>query len=137
VTNGKDALDILSRKDFDAVLMDVQMPDVDGLEATRKIRDPSSNVRWHEIPIIALTARAMEEDKEKCIETGMNSYVSKPLNKEKLFKVLDGVIPRAITSEIKDSGVTSRFSHSGEEKILPVRKKRPQAQWETYRAGKT
>jgi len=74
VTNGKDALDILSGRDFDAVLMDVQMPGMDGLEATRRIRDPSSGVRRHDIPIIAFTARALKEDEEKCIEAGMNYY---------------------------------------------------------------
>lgn len=115
-TSGKDALDILSRKDFDAVLMDVQMPGMDGLEATRSIRDPFSDVRWHEIPIIALTARALKEDKEKCIEAGMNDYISKPLKKEKLFKVLDGIRPRGITQEIAASG--ERSSYSGEKKVF-------------------
>ncbi|WP_269852110.1 response regulator [Methanosarcina horonobensis] len=93
VTNGRDALDILSRRDFDAVLMDVQMPVMDGLETTRRIRDPSSDARWHEIPIIALTARALKEDREKCIEAGMNDYISKPLKKEKLFTVLEASGP--------------------------------------------
>ncbi|AKB18132.1 PAS domain-containing protein [Methanosarcina sp. WWM596] len=91
VTNGRDALDALSRRNFDAVLMDVQMPGMDGLEATRKIRDPSSRVRLHNIPIIAFTARALKEDEEKCIEAGMNYYVSKPLNREKLFDILEDI----------------------------------------------
>lgn len=123
VTNGKDVLDILSIQDFDAVLMDVQMPGIDGLEATRKIRDPSSYVRWHEIPIIALTARALKEDYDKCIEAGMNYYVSKPLNKEKLFKVLDGIRQREITLEITASERRSEFSHSGEKTISSCEEK--------------
>lgn len=123
VTNGKDVLDILSRKDFDAVLMDVQMPGMDGLEATRRIRDPSSDVRWHEIPIIALTARALKEDKEKCIEAGMNDYISKPLKKEKLFKVLDGIMPRGISQETIASGERSRSSCSGEKKVFTCEEK--------------
>lgn len=123
VTNGKDVLDILSIRDFDAVLMDVQMPDIDGLEATRKIRDPSSNVRWHEIPIIALTAGVLIEDYDKCIEAGMNYYISKPLKKEKLFKVLDSIRPREITLETTASGGRSEFSHSGEKKISACEEK--------------
>lgn len=104
VTNGKDALDALSRRDFDAVLMDVQMPGMDGMEATRRIRDPSSGVRLHDIPIIAFTARALKEDEEKCIEAGMNYYVSKPLKKEKLLNILEDIrsgknTPERITQE--------------------------------------
>jgi len=91
VNNGQEVLNILSRKDFDVVIMDVQMPGMDGLEATRKIRDPSSSVRWHEIPVIALTARAMEKDKESCLEAGMSDYIPKPLKKEKLFRSLEYV----------------------------------------------
>lgn len=121
VTNGKAALDILSVRDFDAVLMDVQMPCMDGLEATRRIRDPSSSVRWHEIPIIALTARALKEDKEKCIEAGMNDYISKPLKKEKLFTTLDGVrsgkiTQERVTQERVSSGKEYEFSYSGRTK---------------------
>lgn len=123
VTNGKDVIDILSIRDFDAVLMDVQMPGIDGLEATRKIRDPSSNVRWHEIPIIALTAGVLIEDYDKCIEAGMNYYISKPLKKEKLFKVLDSIRPREITLETTASGGRSEFSHSGEKKISACEEK--------------
>lgn len=123
VTNGRDALDILSRRDFDAVLMDVQMPGMDGLEAARRIRDPSSDVRWHEIPIIALTARALKEDEENCIEAGMNDYISKPLKKEKLFKVLDAIRPGRITPEGAASGKRSRSSHSGENKISACEEK--------------
>ncbi|AAM05416.1 TPA: PAS domain-containing protein [Methanosarcina acetivorans] len=91
VTSGKDALDALSRRDFDAVLMDIQMPGMDGLEATRRIRDPSSGVRRHNIPIIAFTARALKEDREKCFEAGMNYYISKPLKKEKLLNILEDI----------------------------------------------
>lgn len=107
VTNGKDALDALSRRDFDAVLMDVQMPGMDGMEATRRIRDPSSGVRMHEIPIIAFTARALKEDEEKCIEAGMNYYVSKPLKKEKLLNILEDIRSGKNTPErITQEGIT-------------------------------
>jgi PAS domain S-box-containing protein len=122
VTNGKDALDVLSRRDFDAVLMDIQMPVMDGLEATRRIRDPSSCVRRHDIPIIALTARALKEDREKCIEAGMNDYISKPLKKEKLFNVLEDIRSRKTTQEriIQERAASYeeyKPSYSGEKKV--------------------
>ena len=96
--NGEEAVDILSREDFDLVLMDVQMPVMDGIEATARIRDPSSSVREHSIPIIAMTAHAMQGDKENCFEAGMDGYVSKPLNFEEMF----GEIMRVIMEKRTD-----------------------------------
>ncbi|MDM8549169.1 response regulator [Desulfobacterales bacterium HSG2] len=87
--NGKEALELLEKEDFDLVLMDVQMPEMDGLEATKIIRDPGSAVRNHDIPIIAMTARAMEGDRELCLNAGMNHYVSKPVNFQKLFDAIN------------------------------------------------
>ncbi|MFZ2500210.1 MAG: PAS domain-containing protein [Methanosarcina sp.] len=112
VNNGEEVLDILSRKDFDVVIMDVQMPGMDGLEATRRIRDPASGVRWHEIPVIALTARAMKEDEEKCLEAGTNYYIPKPLRKEKLFRTLEDVNSKKIfwKSGSLDSGRESSYT---------------------------
>ena len=83
VANGKAALDVLSREPFDIILMDVQMPEMDGLEATRLIRkkDP-------DIPIIALTAHAYEQDRELCLATGMNDYISKPVNRSDFIAVI-------------------------------------------------
>ncbi|MBF0101725.1 MAG: response regulator [Desulfobacterales bacterium] len=87
--NGKEALSILNLSDsncaFDAVLMDIQMPDMDGYEVTRKIRQ---NPNFKELPIIALTAHAMTGEKEKCIEAGMNDYVSKPIDTNELYRTL-------------------------------------------------
>ena len=91
--NGKEALSILSTKEFDVVLMDVQMPGMDGLEASRRIRDSFSSVKQHDIPIIALTARAMKEDRRKCLEAGMTDYLSKPLKKGELFRALEWACP--------------------------------------------
>ncbi|MCP4268776.1 MAG: response regulator [Candidatus Brocadiaceae bacterium] len=84
VNNGKEAIESLEKLDYDLVLMDCQMPEMDGYEATHTIRDESSPVRNHDIPIIAMTANAMKGDREKCIEAGMNDYVSKPINIKKL-----------------------------------------------------
>jgi two-component system sensor histidine kinase/response regulator len=77
--NGQFAVDILSERCFDLVLMDCQMPVMDGYEATRIIRDPNSTVLDHTVPVIALTANAMQGDRERCLEAGMDQHVSKPI----------------------------------------------------------
>ncbi len=83
--NGREALSAVQEGVFDVVLMDVQMPVMDGYEATRAIRkDP----RWKDLPIIAMTAHAMAGDREKSIEAGMNDHVSKPIDPEALFQSL-------------------------------------------------
>jgi CheY-like chemotaxis protein len=69
--------------------MDVQMPKMDGLQATRVIRDETSKVLNHKVPIIALTASAMPEDRGKCLEAGMNDYLAKPILPEDLNKIVD------------------------------------------------
>jgi len=83
--NGIEALQILERKTFDAVLMDLQMPEMDGYEVTRNIRRDS---RFKDMPIIAMTAHVMSSEKEKCLEAGMNDHTGKPVNPENLFKTL-------------------------------------------------
>ena len=87
-TGGK-ALESLEKEPYDAVLMDVQMPDMDGLEATRRIRDPRSRVHAHDVPIIAMTANAMPGDRERCLKAGMNDYVAKPLSQPFLEMILN------------------------------------------------
>jgi len=84
VNNGAEALEELQNKPYDLVLMDVNMPEMDGLSATQRIREPSSPVLNHEIPIIAMTASAMRGDREQCLQVGMNDYISKPFNTEEL-----------------------------------------------------
>jgi len=86
--NGKEALFALEQFHFDMVLMDCQMPMMDGYEATRKIRDPQSSVKNHDIPIVAMTANAMQGDREKCIAAGMDDYISKPVDPAKLKSIL-------------------------------------------------
>ena len=89
VSNGVDVLKALETKPYDLVIMDVQMPDIDGMEATRIIRNPESAVLNHQVPVIALTAHAMQGDRERCIEAGMNDYVSKPINPSLLVETLN------------------------------------------------
>ncbi len=83
--NGLEALQYLEEEAFDAVLMDVQMPIMDGYEATRWIR---ANPRFQSLPIIAMTAHAMAGDAERCLQAGMNDYLSKPIDIPQLFRVL-------------------------------------------------
>ena len=94
VANGLEALRALEQLPYDLVLMDVQMPEMDGLEATRAIRDPHSAVRDHHISIIAMTANAMQGDRERCLEAGMNDYVPKPVSAPALAGALEKWLPR-------------------------------------------
>jgi PAS domain S-box-containing protein len=94
VANGKEVIKALETIPYDLVLMDVQMPDMDGYEASTNIRDPQSGVTNHLIPIIAMTANAMQGDREKCIAAGMNDYVSKPITPDALTKALETWLPK-------------------------------------------
>ncbi len=89
VNNGKEAIDALEKESFDLVLMDVQMPEMGGFEATQIIRQREKESGKH-IPIVAMTAHAMKGDREKCLEIGMDGYVSKPIKAEELFEVIEG-----------------------------------------------
>jgi CheY-like chemotaxis protein len=84
--NGLEAIDAVRNLPYDAVLMDVQMPDMDGLEATRRIRRLGGEVA--EVPIIAMTANAMLGDREVCLQAGMNDYITKPINRADLLHKL-------------------------------------------------
>ncbi len=91
--NGQEAIKAIEAIPYDLVLMDCQMPVMDGYDATRRIRDPMSAVRDHDVPIIAMTAHAMHGDREQCIEAGMNDYVSKPVSAQVLADVLEDWLP--------------------------------------------
>ena len=93
--NGKEVLADLEAQggqDFDLILMDIQMPEMDGFEATAHIRAKEKTTGAH-IPIIALTAHAMQGDREMCLKAGMDGYVTKPLRSEELFKTIESLIP--------------------------------------------
>ena len=93
--NGEEALAKLCEKDFHLVLMDCQMPVMDGYEATRRIRAAGSRVRWSGIPILALTANAFKEDRERCLEAGMDGHIAKPVQLEELASHLARYAPVA------------------------------------------
>jgi CheY-like chemotaxis protein len=85
VTNGSDAVEATRQRPFDLILMDIQMPEMDGLEATRLIRQQNGR----QPVIIAMTANALQGDREECIRAGMNDYISKPIKLEGLVSLLE------------------------------------------------
>ena len=89
VANGVEALSALETTPYDLVLMDVHMPVMDVLDATMYIRNTRSTVHDHAIPIIAMTADAMLGDREKCLEAGMNDYITKPITPQSLAERLE------------------------------------------------
>ena len=91
VGDGNQALAAIERQRYDLVLMDIQMPGKDGLEATLTIRSKEAETGTH-LPIIALTAHAMKGDRERCIAAGMDAYISKPIRSKELFDTIDGLL---------------------------------------------
>ena len=100
--NGKEAMVALDRERFDAVLMDVQMPKVDGFEATTMIRELEKTSGRH-IPIVAMTAHAMAGDRERCLASGMDAYISKPLDAAKLLQLIESVVPAPAATDAVDA----------------------------------
>ncbi len=107
--NGREAVEAFSDGAFDVILMDVQMPEMDGFEATRRIRELEEATGGH-ITIAAMTAHAMAGDRERCLAAGMDDYVSKPLRKEDLLRVLERA---RVTGDHLETG--ARFLYSREE----------------------
>jgi len=97
--DGLEAMELLRDKSYDLILMDVQMPGMDGFETTRIIRDSQSAVLDHQVPIIAMTAHAMKGDMEKCFEAGMDDYLTKPIRPGQLEKSICRQLARKIPSE--------------------------------------
>jgi CheY-like chemotaxis protein len=94
--NGLEVLKALKQSDFEMVLMDIQMPEMDGLEATRTIRRQEQATGAH-IPIVALTAHALHGDRERCVEAGMDDYISKPIKVEELLTTIEKWADRMVT----------------------------------------
>ena len=103
VADGVEALKALEIISYDLVLMDVQMPVMNGLEATAQIRNPQSAIRNHRIPIIAMTAHAMQGDRERCLEAGMNDYVTKPVSPHALADALGKWLPKETAATTKQA----------------------------------
>ena len=94
--NGREALKILEKEEFDLVLMDVQMPEMDGFEATRIIREREKREDMPHVSIVAMTAHAMKGDRELCIEAGMDEYLTKPINPEELFELIERITEKSM-----------------------------------------
>ena len=105
--NGRKAVEALANKKFDLILMDVQMPEMDGFDATVRIRQLEKQTREY-TPIIAMTAHAMKGDRERCIEVGMDEYISKPINSDALLNAIQALVPQesskpsAVEAVLKD-----------------------------------
>ena len=122
--NGKEALDTLAEQDFDAVVMDVQMPEMDGLEATAAIRAGEQGT-GRRLPILALTAHALNGDRERCLRAGMDGYIAKPVQGARLLQALAEVVglrdrrDRALGSPRRErSAGTYRFAGASWQTIL-------------------
>ena len=102
VNNGPEALAALEKGIFDVILMDVQMPVMNGLEATAAIRQKEKDSGSH-IPIIAMTAHAMDSDREKCLQAGMDEYISKPLKADRLLNMIEQVVTKAKQSHSQET----------------------------------
>jgi signal transduction histidine kinase/DNA-binding response OmpR family regulator len=112
--NGQEAVNLTRNSRFDAVLMDVQMPIMDGYEATQLIRKQAGQ---ETLPIIAMTAHAMKGDKQKCLNAGMNGYLAKPINQELLIKTLVRYIPQS--SQLSLTTLTNSVSLKDDKLKLP------------------
>ncbi len=119
--NGAIAIEYLRKQKFDIVLMDVQMPVMDGITATRFIRGELKS----QVPIIALTANAIKGKKEEYMQAGMNDYIAKPYNEEKMMSVIAGILSKTLVKTAADSGqpiLVSSVEKSTEEPIFDLKK---------------
>lgn len=118
--NGQEALDLTSKEQFDLILMDVQMPKMDGHEATRRIRAEGGENAT--IPIFATTANAYQEDKDKCLASGMDEVITKPLRKEILLKTINKWVKKKSSTAALDSHSSLQLKNEGKslEPELPI-----------------
>ena len=93
--HGREAVEIWQANTFDVILMDIQMPEMDGYEATQAIRD-HERTRGGHVPIIAMTAHALKGDRQRCLEAGMDEYVSKPIHAKRLLETIQAVLEQAV-----------------------------------------
>ena len=111
--SGREALALLEKGEFDLVLMDVQMPDLDGLEATARIRELERE-SGQRLPIVAMTAQAGDSDRDRCLEAGMDAYLTKPVRISELMRMIESVVPGGLIMDSKktpqESLVEEQFS---------------------------
>jgi CheY-like chemotaxis protein len=97
VGNGREALGALVQGTYDLILMDMQMPEMDGFEATSELRRREKQTGRH-LPVIALTAHAMKGDRERCLDAGMDGYLAKPIRAQALYELLENYIALRVAS---------------------------------------
>lgn len=102
VNNGKEAIAALENKQYDLVLMDIQMPEMDGIEATKIIRNSNLNLFNHSVPVLAMTANASKTMSE-CLDVGMNGYISKPIDPDELLAVIKKICQAGRDKDIRIS----------------------------------
>ena len=115
--NGHEAMKLVKDRSFDLVLMDVQMPELDGLGATKRIREHERSTHGH-IPIIAMTAHAMKSDHARCLEAGMDGYLTKPINPQELVAAIDSALDQAARQRTAKEPLDSRKNPFADESIL-------------------
>jgi PAS domain S-box-containing protein len=118
--NGREAVEAIERHKFDLVLMDVQMPEMGGLEATRVIREKEKG-SGHHLPIIAMTAHAMQGDREQCLEAGMDGYLAKPIDPKTFLQTVEGISARSVGSESAENEETAGLAGALDGKALLAR----------------
>jgi signal transduction histidine kinase/DNA-binding response OmpR family regulator len=111
--NGREAVDIFSDLRPDLILMDMSMPEMDGLEATQNIRNIEASAGLHRTPIIALTANAMKDDRQRCIDAGMDDYLSKPIRKDLLLTMIETWSSENTKPSTENPTAPVKFSASG------------------------
>ena len=111
VVDGLEALEALQARSYDLVFMDVQMPRLDGLEATRRIRAPGSRIVDPKVPIVALTAHAMAGDRQDCLDAGMDDYLAKPIKLQELAEILaKWATPRTVTASTETKTAATTYA---------------------------
>jgi CheY-like chemotaxis protein len=115
--NGREALDALDNESFDVVLMDIQMPTMDGYEATATIREKEKASGEH-IPIIAMTAHAMKGDRERCLEAGMDGYIAKPIRAKDLYETIEKTTVKVWEYQRQEDTITDEKEILDRDKIL-------------------
>ena len=125
--NGREAVEAVQETTFDCILMDVQMPEMDGLEATRVIREQEAEAGKNPVPIIAMTAHALQGDKERCLDAGMNNYISKPVQTDRLRQTLEDCVehkgstaPRPVVQPVRVLGVSQKPTPPDAHRIVNV-----------------